>query len=405
MNSLPQKERRILHLDMDAFFASVEEVLNPELKGKPLIIGGDMTDTRGVVSTASYAARKFGVHSAMPLAQAKKLCPHGIFMRGSFEHYRVASEKVNLLLRTLSPVVESVSIDEAYVDVTGSQKLFGGDDAIAHYIKTRIREETQLPCTLAIAPNKLVAKIGSDAGKPDGYLCIREGEERSFLSPLPIKRLSGVGPRTGELLESLGVETIGDLASIPLETLMRVFGQGGYALQRAAQGISTSPVQTESIPKSVGRETTFEQDSMDWNMVECTLAYLTERAAHALREKGMETRCVTLKVRYSDFLTNTFSKTLSEPTAVDNDIQAALHELLPKARERRVRVRLIGVSFANLTYNHHQLYLFSREQTEKWEQALESVDQIRERFGFESLRFARALHIGRDKLATPGLSR
>lgn len=405
MGASPVKRRRIMHLDMDAFFASVEEVINPALKGKPLIIGGDISDTRGVVSTASYAARKFGVHSAMPLAQAKQLCPHGVFMRGHYDHYREASEKVHLLLHTLSPQVESVSIDEAYVDVTGSQKLFGGDDAIAHYIKKRIREETQLPCTLAIAPNKLVAKIGSDAGKPDGYLCIQEGEQRAFMASFPIHCLPGVGPRTGLLLESQGIQTIGDLASLPMKTLLRVFGQSGYALQRAARGISTSPVQMESIPKSIGRETTFERDSMDWNMVECTLSYLMERAAHALREKGMETRCVTLKIRYADFTTHTFAKSLVDPTSVDHEIHKVLMELLPKARARRDRVRLIGVSLSSLTYNQHQLYFFTREQTEKWERALETVDQIRERYGFGSLRFARSMHIGHENMATPALSR
>jgi DNA polymerase-4 len=399
-------DRRILHIDMDAFFASVEQVLDPALKGKPLIVGGDVNDTRGVVATASYEARKFGVHSAMPLAQARRLCPHGVFMRGHFEHYQAASEKVHTILETVSPRVESVSIDEAYIDITGSLRLFGGDDAIARYIKSRIREETQLPCTVAIASNKLVAKIASDEGKPDGYLRIPTGREREFLRPLPVGKLPGVGPRTQEVLESLGVMTIGCLAELPLETLLHVFGQSGYALQHAARGRSSSAVEPESMPKSIGRETTFERDLLDWNEIERILAYLTERAAYALREKQMEARCVTLKVRYGDFKTNTFAKTLAEPTCIDAGMIEALHELIPKAKERRARVRLIGVSLSSLTYNQHQLCLFDKKGSEKWERALESVDRIRDRYGFEFLRFARSMQLGRTvQLATPALSR
>jgi len=398
-------ERRILHIDMDAFFASVEQVLNPALKGKPLIIGGLKEDTRGVVATASYEARKFGVHSAMPLVQARRLCPHGIFMRGNYEHYATASQKVRDILDTVSPLVEPMSIDEAYIDVSGSQRLFGGDDAIAHYIKSRIREATQLPCTVAIAPNKLVAKIASDEGKPDGYLRIPAGGERAFLHPLRIGKLPGVGPRTRDILESLGVMTIGRLADLPMQALLNVFGQSAYALQRAAQGISTTEVEPESLCKSVGRETTFERDLLDWNEIERVLAYLAERATYALREKGMETRCVTLKVRYGDFKTNTFAKTLHEPTCVDAEIIRILHELIPKARERRARVRLIGVSLSSLTYNQHQMSLFDKRGTERWERALESVDQVRERYGFEYLRFAKSMTIKRGRLATPSLSR
>jgi len=400
------KHRRILHIDMDAFFASVEQVLNPALKGKPLIIGGDATDTRGVVSTASYEARKYGVHSAMPIAQAKRLCPHGIFMRGSFENYRIASEQVHEILHSISPLVESVSIDEAYVDITGSLKLFGGEEAIARLIKERIREATQLPCTVAIASNKLVAKVGSDEGKPDGILLIPNGTERDFFRPLAIRKLPGVGPRTAETLESLGIMTIGHLGDLPTPTLLTVFGPAGYSLQRAARGISISEVVTESTPKSVGRETTFERDLLDWDRIVRILIYLTERTAYALREKQMEARCVTLKVRYSDFETHTFSETLREPTCVDTEIFTTLERLIPKAQERRARVRLIGVSLSSLVYNQHQLYLFGRKNNEKWERAMESVDKMRDRYGFELVRVARSVELGKDvKLATPSLSR
>jgi len=398
-------QRRILHIDMDAFFASVEQVLDPSLKGKPLIVGGDK-ESRGVVCTASYEARQFGVHSAMPLAKARRLCPHGIFMRGNFEHYQAASEKVRRVLETVSPRVEFASIDEAYIDVSGSQRLFGGDDAIARYVKSRIRENTQLPCTVAIAPNKLVAKIATDEAKPDGYIRILEGEEGAFLRPLPIKKLPGVGPRACEVLEALGVLTVGRLAELPLATLLNAFGPMGYALRRAAQGISTAAVEPESIAKSISRETTFEQDVLDWKRIEQILAYLTERAAYALREKGMETKRITLKIRYSDFKTFTFAKTLPEPTSLDSEVFAAVRDLIPKGRKRRARVRLIGVVLASLSYNQHQLRLFGRKTAEKWERALESVDRVRARYGFEFIRFARSMQLGRRvQLSTPSLSR
>ncbi len=376
---------------MDAFFASVEVVHNPALRGKPLIIGGGAKDTRGVVSTASYEARKYGVHSAMPLAEARRRCPHGIFLRGNYAAYQEASEQVGAILETVSPWVEGVSIDEAYIDITGSQKLFGGDDAIASYLKSRIRDETQLPCTIGIAPNKLVAKVATDAAKPDGYLRIEEGRERAFLHPLSVGKLPGVGPHTEKLLKSQGIVTIGQLADMPVDRLLRLFGQAGHVLQRAAQGISTSPVEPFSLAKSVGRETTFGQDLLDWPRIERVLFSLAERALYALREKQMDTRCVTLKVRYGDFTTCTFAKTLPEPTCIDADVHAALRELIPKARQRRARVRLIGVSLSSLTFNQHQLPLFDGERAQRWKNVLESADRIRRRYGLESLRFGRSM--------------
>ncbi|HOZ45364.1 MAG TPA: DNA polymerase IV [Candidatus Hydrogenedentes bacterium] len=400
-------EKRVLHIDMDAFFASVEQVLDPSLQGKPLIVGGNPEDTRGVVCTASYEARRYGVHSAMPITQARRLCPDGIFMRGHFEHYRAASEQVRTVLETVSPLVEFASIDEAYVDISGSLSLFGSDDAIGQYVKTRIRRETQLPCTVAVASNKLVAKVACDEAKPDGYLNVPTGHEASFLRPLPLCKLPGAGPRTCEMLERLGVRTIGCLAELPEAALLRTFGPMGYGLQRAARGISTAPVESSGQPKSISRETTFEQDLLDWQAVGYSLTYLAERAAYALREHGMETKCVTLKVRYSDFMTQTFAHTLAEPTCVDADILDALEAyLVPKAQARRARIRLIGVSLSSLRYNQHQLYLFGREHTDKWVRALEGVDRIRARHGFSILRSARSMPLGREvPLATPSLSR
>lgn len=406
MEAVPIFSRRILHIDMDAFFASVEQVLNPDLRGKPLIIGGEKTDLRGVVSTASYEARVFGVHSAMPLSEAIRRCPHGIFMRGNFAHYREASSKVRRILETVSPVVQMASIDEAFVDVTGSQRLFGGDDAIAAHLKDRIREETELPCTIAITPNKLVSKIASDEAKPDGYLRLADEDVEGFMQALPLRKIPGIGPRTRETLERLRIFTAGELAGQPPARLLRVFGPAAHGLQQRARGISTAPVAPYSPPKSISRETTFEQDLRDWERIERVLLYLAERAAHALREQELECRRVSLKVRYADFDTPSFATTLDDPTALDHEIGAALRSLMPKAQARRAPVRLIGVTLANLRPNQHQLALFGREGAEKWGRVLESIDGIRGKHGFNAIRSAKTMALGRTvELATPSLSR
>lgn len=400
-------ERRIVHIDMDAFFASVEVARDPALAGKPLIIGGAWEDQRGVVSTASYEARKFGVHSAMSLAQAKKLCPGGIFMRGNYEHYREASGKVRAILETVTPVVQMASIDEAYLDVTGSQRIFGGDEGIAHYIKSEIKAQTNLPCTVAISPNKLVSKVASDEGKPNGYVRVAAGEEQAFLAPLAVRKLPGAGPQTCAALERLGIRTLGELAVADLGMLERAFGhQTAVGLQRRARGVSTSEVEIERVPKSISRETTFPEDVLDWPQVEQTLAYLTERCMFTLREEGLEAKRVTLKVRYSDFETKTFAHTLQEPTAIDAEVIEALRELVAKGKARRARIRLIGVGLDLLRYNQHQLPLFGGKNSEKWEKVLEQADAVRGKHGFNSLRTGKSIGLGREvKLATPSLSR
>jgi DNA polymerase-4 len=299
---------------------------------------------------------------------------------------------VKEVLDTVSPLVQMASIDEAYVDVSGSQKLFGGDDAIAAYIKSGIRRKNGLPCTVAITPNKLVSKVGTDVGKPDGYVRVPAGGERAFLAPLPVRRLPGAGPRTCEMLEALGLMTVGQLAEVPLPMLERVCGtMMAVGLQRAAQGISTSEVEIESAPKSISRETTFPEDLLDWDRIQQVLAYLAERCAYALREEGMETKRVTLKIRYGDFETKTFARTLPESTCLDTEIAQTLKELIPKARERRARVRLIGVNLSSLSYNQHQLLLFDRQHTEKWERALESVDHLRGKHGFDMVQFGKSM--------------
>jgi DNA polymerase-4 len=382
---------------MDAFFASVEQVRDPSLRGKPLIIGGNRKDRRGVVSTASYEARTFGVHSAMPLSTAKRLCPNGVFMRGNREFYSQASRKVRSVLDTISPLVEMASIDEAYVDVTGSQAIFHGDDSIAAYVKSEIHRLTELSCTIAIAPNKLVAKVGSDFAKPDGYVRIDDGREEAFLAPLPVGKLPGFGPRTCEALGGLGIVTLGELARFDLRTLARVFGDQAQEMQRRARGESDSPVVTDREAKSIGRETTFEYDLDNWSEIERVLAGLAERALVALRTEGLEARTVTLKVRYAGFDTRTFATTLRTPTCVDSEVFAALRRLLPQARAEGRPVRLIGMSLSQLGDGARQLDLFGEGvESGKWQKALRSVDSLRVRHGFESVRSGMSLHRRED---------
>lgn len=386
--------RRILHIDMDAFFASVEQVRDPSLRGKPLIIGGNWEDRRGVVSTASYEARTFGVHSAMPLSTARRLCPNGIFMRGDRKLYSEASAKVREVLETVTPVLEMASIDEAYLDVTGSQKLFGGDDAIAAHIKDEIRRATELTCTIGIAPNKLVAKVASERAKPDGYLRIEAGEAHRFLAPLPVRKLPGLGPRTCESLERLGIKTLGELAHFDLRRLETVFGAHAAGMQRSARGESNTPVTVDREAKSIGRETTFERDLRDWNEIERILSGLAERALAALRAEGLEARTVTLKVRYEGFDTRTFSTTLARPTCVDSEVFSNLRTLLIKAKQRRGAIRLIGVSLSQFDRRPIQLDIGEKDP-EKWVRTMKSVDVLRERHGFGTIRSGNSVEIDR----------
>lgn len=387
-------ERRIVHIDMDAFFASVETARKPALRGKPLIIGGSREDRRGVVSTASYEARAFGVHSAMPLSEARRRCPNGIFMRGNIKLYREASRQVRLVLEEVTPLVQMASIDEAYLDVTGSSRLFGGDDGIAQFIRSEIRSRTDLPCTVAIAPNKLVAKIASDFGKPDGYVRVEAGREALFLAPLAVSRLPGAGPRTCETLTRLGIQTLGELAAADPRDLERAFGhQTAVQLQRRARGVSTATVDAERVPKSISRETTFPEDTVAWGQIERTLAYLLERCMYTLREEGLEARRVVLKVRYSDFETKTFSHTLSEATGLDCHVVEAVRGLLPLARARRDRVRLIGIGLDLLQYNQHQLPLFGGIANERWERVLATADAVRGKYGFRHLCSGKSLPV------------
>jgi DNA polymerase IV len=326
---------------MDAFFAAVEEKRHPELKGRPVVIGGSGDPTqRGVVSTASYEARKYGIHSAMPLRTAYKLCPEAVFLPVDHEEYSRVSRIIKNTLKEVSPVMEDVGIDEAFLDLS---EIDASAEEIAWQIKKRIKEETGLTCSIGIASNKLLAKIASDMRKPDGLTIIEENDIEERIWPLPVRKLWGVGPKTEESLSKIGKHTIGALASMPRDKLVENFGESyGNYLYEASRGIDESPLVTLWEPKSVSRETTFQADTNNWQTIARTIAELVHEVVDDMRHKGCKGRTVTLKVRFSDFKTYTRSKTLHEPTDSIDDIRKAAFDCL-KRIELKMKVRLIGV--------------------------------------------------------------
>ncbi len=338
--------RRILHIDMDAFFSSVEQKRRPELIGKPVVIGGDGDPTkRGVVSTASYEARKFGIHSAMPLRTAYHLCPDAVFLPVDYEEYSRISRKFKAVLREITPIMEDVGIDEAFLDISSVEKA---SDDIAHEIKRRIGEETGLNCSIGIAPNKLLAKIASDLEKPDGLTIIAEEDIDKRIWPLPARKLHGVGPKTEAYLTAMGIRTIGELASLPLEKLVGEFGQSyGSYLYEASRGIDESELVTHWDPKSISKETTFQRDIDNWQWIARNLAELTRDTVISMKEEGYRGRTVTVKIRFADFKTYTRAKTLPQFTESETEIRRAAFECLGRV-ELKKRVRLIGVRISNL---------------------------------------------------------
>ena len=373
--------RTIFHLDMDAFFANVERVLNPSLKGKPLIVGGN-PEGRGVVSSASYEAREYGVRSAMPMSRAKKLCPHAVFITPRHHRYGEFSEKIYLILKAYAPVVERASIDEFYLDLTGCDRLYGDMLGLAGKLKQVILRETGLPCSIGIASSKLVAKIASSQAKPDGLLRIPSGGEVLFLSRLPVKELPGIGQATQEKLRDMGIRTIGDLARLPRDLLACSFGKVGEYLWKRARGMDKEEVRERERQKSLSQETTFEKDSEDPLFLKTTISHLVEEVGHRLRKQGMRAKTVTLKIRYSDFKTITRSRTGGEVDG-DAEIYRIARELLEKAHTRRVRIRLLGVCLSNLTPTVEQRKLFEDERERRRSSLYRSLDRIRDKFGLK----------------------
>ncbi len=377
--------RSILHIDMDAFFVSVEQVRDPLLTGKPVIVGGD-PDGRGVVAAASYEARAYGIHSAMPIARAKRLCPHAIFLRGSHHLYSEFSGRIFDILDRYSPLVEPMSLDEAYVDLTGCERLHGPMTETAERMHDEIKNTIGINASVGMAANKLMAKIASGMAKPNGLLRILPGHEAAFLAPLPIGRIPGIGPKSGEEFKRMGIHNVRDLAALPLELLEEVYGEWGYRLYQKARGVCESPVLKRDDTRSISRETTLEEDSTDPAFLESTLSGLVEKAASQLREEGLRARCVSLKLRYSDFKTVTRSHTLSDAACEDPIIFDTVRNLFRKLFTRRTRVRLIGVALTSLTSGAPpQMELFENLDARQWQKLYQGIDRLREKYGFRSI--------------------
>lgn len=338
--------RRILHIDMDAFFAAVEEKRNPALKGKPVVIGGIGDPTRrGVVATANYEARKFGVHSAMPLRTALKLCPHADFLPVDYEAYEAVSCVIKRVLKTISPIMEDVGIDEAYLDVS---HLHDDNERICKRIKTGIHEKTGLTCSIGIAPNKLLAKIASDLQKPNGVTVITEKDIEARIWPLAIRKLYGVGPKTEGHLHGMGIQTIAEVAALPREVLVQHFGPSyGHYLYEASRGIDESPLVTHWEPKSFSRESTFQADVKDWQVIARTIAEQAREVVSDLQRRGYLAKTVTLKVRFEDFRTTTRNLSLTQATCSEGLVRKAAFTCLKRVELNR-KVRLIGVRVSNL---------------------------------------------------------
>lgn len=382
--------RPILHIDLDAFFASIEERDRPELRGKPVIIGG-RPDQRGVVSTCSYAARKYGVRSAMPLTEAYRRCPHGIFLPGNMAKYKAASRQVFAIFHRFTPLVEPISIDEAFLDLTGCTNLFGDPLTIARKIKELIKQEVGITASAGLAHNKFLAKIASDLQKPDGLVWIKPEEIEQVLHPLPISRLWGVGPKTAEKLRTLGIDTIGDLAAFDIRLLARVVGTGqAHHLKQLAAGQDDRPVMSETEIKSMGHEHTFPTDVCDLNQVIAILLHLAEKVGRRLRRAGLYGRTVALKLRYHDFTTLTRHASLPEPTNLDQVIYQTGKELLLKNYNGQP-VRLIGISLQNLspTATQQLSFLEGQAEKEKRQKLAQAMDKIKNRFGEESITYAK----------------
>jgi len=387
--------KTIFHLDMDAFFVAVEELFDPSLKGKPVVVGG-RPDQRGVVSAASYAARKFGVHSALPLRTAFKLCPHAIFVDGHPERYREYSEKVFEVLNSFTPQVEMASIDEAYLDMTGTERLHGPPLRAANLLHQRVKERTRLNCSIGVSTARMVSKVASDQAKPNGVLWVVPGAEAAFLAPLDVRRIPGVGKVTEANLHALGIRKAGDLAALGEDFLARRFGKWGLALAGKARGEDAgawfdSAVGADEDPKSISHEHTFDVDTADTDLLEATLARLSVMVGRRLREHGLFSRTVQLKLRYKDFTTITRAHTLDHATELDTELLEAALLLFRSNWKPGAPVRLLGVHAGSLEDSEGQLSLLDADKTSRWRSALAAADRLRDRFGESAVSLGTAM--------------
>lgn len=379
----------ILHVDMDAFYASVEERDDPSLRGKPVIVGGT-PEGRGVVAAANYVVRKYGVHSAMATGKALQLCPGAIVIRPRMDYYAEISAQIREILHRYTPIVEPLSLDEAFLDATGSEQLFGSVETIGRAIKADIRKELNLVASVGVAPNKFLAKLASDMNKPDGFTVIKPESIQSVLDPLPVGRIWGVGKVTNQRFEKLGVHTIGELRALSLQQLQAEFGQHGAHFWELARGIDHRTVVSDREAKSISHETTFAEDITDIDMLRAWLMELTEHVARRLRSHSLQARTVHLKIRYSNFETYTRSKSLSAATNSTSQLWPAVLQMLTTSLpERPLVVRLLGMGVSNLrAQTATQKTLFAEENDQKDTRLDQVADQIRSRFGTSSLRRA-----------------
>jgi len=384
----------IIHVDMDAFYASVAERDNPELKGKAVVIG---MGARGVVSAANYEARKFGIHSAMPVGRARRLAPHAIFLPVDMARYQEVSEHVMEIFHSFTPWVEPISLDEAFLDVTGSQKLLGTGREIAVAIRKKVEEQEGITCSVGIAPSKFIAKLASNHCKPNGMLEITSDRILTFLHPLPIQAMWGVGPKTAEVLERLGLRTIEDIAKLPRTTLIRALGEAnGASLYELAWGRDYRDVTPEEPDRSISAAETFAQDLDNPEEILTEFLRLTERATARLRDRDLFAKTISIKVRFADFSTINRSKTLPLPIDSTHDVYEVVKGLYQALRIERARLRLVGVSLENLSEGApHQMMLGEREVG--WRQAEGAIDQARARFGKGSVRPARLIKDAEDE--------
>lgn len=390
----------IFHIDADAFFASVEQAFNPLLRDRPVVVGGSERQ-RGVVHTASYEARARGVTTGMPLVEAKRICPEAVFLKGNYQHYHAVSQSLKNIYLRYTPAVEFTSLDDAYLDMRGTERLYPAWPVLAETIQREVRDTLGIGVSIGVGSSKLIARIASDLRKPGGITCVEEGSERAFLHGLALEELPGVGRKTRERLNELGVTTVGELASLPRMVLNQLFGAAGATLWEFANAIDGRAVRRRVLPGQVSRSTTFEEDQTDPALIQATLQYLTERIAARLRHDGQRCRRVQVTVRYSDFSRRQGSTTLSRPADGTAELFAAVGTVMERLPERRLRVRHVGVTVSLIDWKEGEL-LFE-ELDRRAEELDAAVDDIRERFGFMSILPADALVLrGRYRMEKNG---
>ena len=383
--------RSIVHMDLDTFFVSCERLLDSRLVGKPILIGG--TSDRGVVASCSYEARQFGIHSAMPMKMARERCPEAIVIKGNTQTYSGYSRAVTEIIREAVPVYEKMSIDEFYIDLTGMDRFFGCFK-LAHELRQRIIQESGLNISMGLSQNKTVSKIATGEAKPNNEKQIPLGEEKSFLSPLSVRKIPMIGEKTSQTLYNMGVKKVHTLQQMPAQLLEATFGKNGKMIWEKANGIDLSPVVPYSEAKSISSENTFEEDTIDTRLLEATLIAMTEQLSTKLRQKGQLTACVTVKIRYSDFETHSIQQRIPY-TAADHSLLPLVKQLFQKLYTRRLLIRLVGVRFSNLVYGNYQIQLF--EDSQQQIQLYQALDKLNVKYGDKTVCRAMTMGIGRRR--------